>query len=562
MVLALLLWIVRMGVDPTDSIRGDALLGHAHTQSTATTLGGIATMRAEAATSQSQKGFLIQYDWGASRVGNCPYWATSMQRDCHWDSYRTRLLTWAMPNVALGGVLFISVVVYLLCRYILDCCGGRRSAPNFCLPNYFLLSRYSKGDLLRPLLWCLAAAACAFAVLIWGGTNATALRQSMRDMRQSAQQTVGVLETMASRLGETMREVEYVEVTDTGDSTRTAVWSGETTALQAAVAAVSEQLAWMEALSTGALVPFVTRHLWAAYTIEVLTFLSCVLGVLAAMCHCTGQLPMLVCTLLCVLGTLTWCYSGFLIASSHLLEDSCREVSYFTAHQTNVLRVVTNCTAAASAAATLSADAWSDSGLRAATPTHFDLLKGAYWRQVESFSNASCTALRRVCPAALSLSFQNLLGDEDDGGESACDSMTVSQLRTALRQAVMSSSSSSSSSSSGAASCGRQGDGTSVPLTEPERASLQSRLDALNRLLSRLTLWSPVTSCDGVLALAVPPLLQTCVTGIEHQKQLVWSCGVLGWCSLVGMFAAAMGSKRFLPLRTALEAVIEEEGEG
>lgn len=521
---------------------------------------------AEGASSQ-QAGFLMQYDLGASRVGNCPYWSTDMTLDCHWDSYRARLLTWALPNVALGGVLCLSVVIYLLCRYILDCCGGRRSAPNFCLPNHFLLSRYSKGDLLRPLLWCLAAAAGSFAVLIWGGTSATDLRRSMSEMRHAGLDAVERLQAMASRLAEALQQVRYEEVTPTGTTgTATAVWStnADDDAMQMAVKAVVDHLMAMEAMSVGALTSFVTRHLWAAYTIETLTLLCCVLGVLAALCHCTGQVPMMVFGLLCVLGTLTWCYSGHLSASFHLLEDSCREVSYYTLQQTNVLRVVTNCTvagpstsAALAAAETLPLGEVSDA-FGVTTMTSFELLKRVYLSQVESFSNASCVELRQMCPDIfLSLSSSSVgfpLGGESlKSGteiEEACAAVSVSQLRVALSVAVTSTSTPDNNNNV----CG-----AGVSLSDAQRTALKSRREAIDDLLSHLTLWSPVTSCDGVLALSVPPLLQTCVNGMAHHQQLLWSCGVLGWCSLVGMFAVGMGSKRFLPLHTALEAVAEEE---
>lgn len=62
---------------------------------------------------------VVQYDSGDTRILGCPYWAHTLEEDCHPDAYRQGLiLAWGLPNFILAAVT--------LCGAILFCVCGRR----------------------------------------------------------------------------------------------------------------------------------------------------------------------------------------------------------------------------------------------------------------------------------------------------------------------------------------------------------------------------------------------------------------------------------------------------
>lgn len=291
-------------------------------------------------------------------------------------------------------------------------------------------------------------------------------------------------------------------------------------------------------------------------------------------------------------SALMWIWVGYHSMVSQFLSDSCAEVQYYAAQHTNVLAVVTTCATprsvyaqtsffsssspdsfsslwakngepaagvvpSTSAAGTSEASTSSSSILRSAAPSmtmtspaaasdetlsgalYFEALYQSYLDMVIPFA---CNDTTRGGTNGTASGIERAMGvSEKAQGEEASVGDRVSRLsscRTALQQRWVSAAANASAS----------------PSEEAQRVAdaLGHRVLALDDLLSNLTVASAVTSCEGILAVAVPPLVSGCHQAVFAYQSLVQhGGGLMGLMGTLGACTAAIGAKRLLRLRRA-----------
>lgn len=454
----------------------------------------------------AEGGLLIQYDSGFTRLFNCPFWAANYTTQCKRDDYNTSLLLWALPNII--GACFVAVVAfgYLISRFAFDCCGGASTAPNFCWPNRQLTSRYSKGDLWRPVLYALVGFVLCFWFTVKGCSNASKLHTDIKSLQQIASDTTSTLRRIPSLLQSHLETVEYFSseqnaLVDTSLLAAASDLASWTTSAEDVRSVIQE----MKSFTIDSMASFSGGYLWASYVLIILSLALSVATLLVAALHCTNQPPITLFVMTCVVATLVWAYSGYAIASHHLIHDSCQEVTYFSSRQVNVLSAVTKCT--------------ESEGLLTQFSSTYLSLVGVFATDTCEWLISECQKSTVDCPT----------WESDD-----CSSVTRYELLSTL--AV-----------------------TSASATLVSR-ELSTRRTALDSLLANYTVAvGRVSTCNAILSTAAPPLLPSCVLAVEHSGKLATSCCWVGTALIVILFALGMGSKRFLALSRAYAAVLPSE---
>lgn len=454
-----------------------------------------------------------------------------------------------MPNVAVGAVLFISTLIYLVCRYVFDCCGGQKSRPNFCWPNRFLVSKYSKGDLIRPQLFSAACMILCFAAMVWGVSNVVPFRREMISMRDKVSSTKVLMEKILEHRRRDLDAMLVYSATEGSVITTSLLQNAKGGTLLIAESEVLDVYSDMEDKTMTRLYDLVTRYLWAVYTLLIVTFFVSFCGFILSRLHCVRQFPMLVFILFWVLGTLVWLFFGYNITTHHILMDSCREVTYYNERKTNVLPALVNCSGADEV---------------------FTKYQDAYMDIMHDFANATCAQLITFCGTSSS----NEKGCPSwaigsiASPEEICNGLQFADIRSAtshftsaryMLQLTTNTLSAHGGPVDGIA--GRMASRSTPALTDSavfhSKADILSRVEAFDRMLGLFAMGKVVSSCQGILGSTLPQLQSNCMIAVTHSSAIARSLGLLGLSIIVGLFAMALGSKRFLPLDMAFASVLQ-----
>lgn len=304
------------------------------------------------------------------------------------------------------------------------------------------------------------------------------------------------------------------------------------------------------------------------------------------------------CALFVVFSSLTWMWVGYHSMALQFLKDSCAEVQYFSKQQTNVLSVVTTCetprsvysltSSFVSSSPAFFSSPWTESGKQssmdvpstpAAVTQDSSTSPSAFLTASTSMSMSSSLAnetpsgalyfqdlyrtyLSLVIPFACSdttsesSNVTRRTGSRIDvWKETQCEGQETSASEKIRESTLDVASQLSSCRTALQQRWANAVANATVSLSEEQKsvaAILHRRLLALDDLLSNLTMASAITSCEGILAVAVPPLASGCHRAVVAYQSLMYQGGgLIGLMGTLGACTAAIGAKRLLLLRRA-----------
>ncbi|RNF25990.1 uncharacterized protein Tco025E_01777 [Trypanosoma conorhini] len=493
---------------------------------------------------------LLQYPFARWRLMNCRPSAVDWD-ECHPESYKTTVFVFAIPGFFVGGVVALTVFLYLIGKYVFDCCGGRKQSPRPCFPLRGHAAKYSREDLIRPVLWavgvfCVCVVACA-----WGCTSQHRLLSQLRELHTMPQLAIQHVESLNSEFLEKMNITLY---NASGDVTYSlsllSLNPGED--LRAAICKRPEALANMLNLTVVSLFDAIARFSWAPYVLFCVTLGVAFVGMLFALCHCRRYASMSVFFTMALLAVVAWGFNGLYSASSFLVEESCFELTEFTERRTNVLTAVTKC-----------------------NNTVFDARSAAFEDIFLQLSRRICEELQPYCydeneAPAMNLAQKKVFAcparmvcKEVIGAE------VMSWARTALFTATQITASSPDMAAAQregytcvpspatncdlqacSATCSKEG-----ALSEVGRVAKRA-LYAINGLAEARfafdTLNSQLSSCTAILEGVAPSFQPFCKGAADATYNLMQSTGLLGVTLIFSLYTYAIGAKRFIPCSEAL----------
>lgn len=277
-----------------------------------------------------------------------------------------------------------------------------------------------------------------------------------------------------------------------------------------------------------------------------------------------------------IFGALTWVWVGYHRIVLEFLRDSCLEIEYYTKQQSNVLSAVTFCGRSSSGDFLASyfnfsskstdnalSETDAERGSSKETPpskvsspslwtgeNYFQEIRQTYMAQITYFACRSITSDTESNHNIVDTEIKNGKAAQEVGWgvsgaveeetgkgtesnlclDSSNSEECLSRCRKALseeREKMM---------TIGIAS-----------LTAEQQNAYEEadrRITAVDFLLSNFTFCSAITSCNGILAVAVPPLLGGCEEAVRVYQVLVKCGGGIGLTAIVGTFTAGITLRR------------------
>lgn len=493
----------------------------------------------------------LQYDTGGQRVLACPPWALNVSEDCGIDTkYDRILLSRAMPNVVAGLVFLFIAGGYLFSRFVLNCCGGKNRIPNFCFPSViFTTSRYSKGDLLRPLVLSGLVCLLSLVVLIQGGSSISEIKKNLNAMKESLKGTKHLVEELQLQLDTSLRSVEFysseeeklisVSLLSPPLSEAGEQWVNGKAELYTMLNDMSER-------TVEKLIYYVGQTLWFGVLLFFVLFGILSFGCFLALCHIRKRYPLIVLYVLIGIGICAWMYLGVCAASYQFLRDSCREVRYFSSHQSNIIPALTQCSTSKQAE-------WISDVDGAAV---LNRIHNAFTGLVDAFNNETCRALCESCKTvAITAPTGYATSEKKDGLTLLCnewDSVVSNGLNQCAERCM-------ETEFSYLLELAPEATETVSSSSSPVVLEFKSRVHTTNHLQSAWATHSALGSCEPILTIGVSPLVSPCVEVEEHYNTLLHRIGLSLLLIIAGMISMALGSKRFMPLDAAYAAIESDE---
>ncbi|ORC85617.1 uncharacterized protein TM35_000342290 [Trypanosoma theileri] len=493
---------------------------------------------------------VMQYSQGKRRVMNCNKYAESLI-DCDRESYKITLLVYSAPGLVVAAVMIIATIVYGICKYIFNCCGGRKQSPNFCFPLKGYPAKYSKSDLLRPFILVVISFLMSLAACIWGCVSQTHMSSHLSEIKSITSSSIGKVEDLTAGIINGMNVMKYDPVTDTTYNVSLIKSSVNGEVIISSMTNVENYFSNMVKDNFIWLIELFQSYKWVAYIIFIIPTMVSFCGVIIAVLSYRRYASMCILWLMAILGCLVWASNGFYAASSFLMKESCFEVSEFTNRRTNVLKAISEC-----------------------TEENFSNTLGNLNTILYNESQNICTELKPYCyDKTMTPSFNLGLKQVFDCPVSMpCttlkDNMLLSWLRTSLYTApdIINDPSANATAAAQGYTC------TSAPgqlcdlstcatsctvngvLSEVGKFSKRALYDFNGVASSRYvvdTVWGQISSCDALLSDLIPSINPSCQNLVDDSFNLLQSSGLMGLAIIIALFGYGIGAKRFIPFNQA-----------
>ncbi|KAF8287941.1 hypothetical protein TcBrA4_0013170 [Trypanosoma cruzi] len=491
----------------------------------------------------------FQYPLPRWRLMNCDRRAQDLI-DCDPESYRNTVFVFAIPGIVVAGGVAMTVLLYLICKYVFDCCGGRKQSPNFCCPLRGHSAKYSREDLLRPVLLAVMVFGLCAATCIWGCVSQHQLVSKVGEIHNISsfaiknveKMNLDFLERMTITLYDASKDVTYP---------MSLLRSKEDENLYKETAARTGDVSSMLNQTVIRLFDNIVQFSWGPYVLFGVSFGVSFIGMIFALCNCRRE-SIFVFLIMALLTVMTWGFNGLYSASSFLVSQSCFEMTEFTERRTNVVKAVTKC------------DDTRFGGQTAAFEENFRQLSRSICEEIKPYCYDKTitpdmnVAQKKVfaCPTHMLCGY-------------VTDDEVMSWVRTALHtapQVTQSATASAEAQKKGytclptpegvcdlrscSATCRKDGVLSDVGKTAKKAlyaifglAEARSAFDSVD---------SQLKGCDAVFTGIIPLIEPFCQAAANNIYNLLQCTGLLGVTLIVALYTYGMGAKRFIPFGEAL----------
>ncbi|KAH9577962.1 hypothetical protein LSM04_000988 [Trypanosoma melophagium] len=493
---------------------------------------------------------VVQYPPGKRRVLNCDKYAESMI-DCDPDSYRITVWVFAAPGVIVACIMAIGILIYVISKYLCNCCGGRKQSPNFCFPLKGYPARYSRSDLHRPLFLVVISFLMSLAACIWGCIVQSRMSSHFIEIKDITNSSIKNLEFSNAEIIRGMTVIRY----DPDNDTIYNISLFDNSLNAERIMALSEDAVNYYSNMVKSNFTEIIYNLrmidWIAYTIFIIPTTVSFGGVIIAVFNYRKYASMCVLWLMAFFGIVIWGCNGLYAASSFLIKESCFEVSEFTNLRINVVKAITEC-----------------------NESHFSQSILGFNSILYDEARTVCEKLEPYCYDTTISPTDNLVNKKvfDCPIIMPCATMTDGILISWLRTAFYTAPEITQNEYANAMSLEKGYTCTSVPgelcdlstcatscevngvLSEVGKVS-KSVLYAIKGLASARSLvdnmGSQVSSCDGILSTLLPAMNPFCQALVDDSFNRIQSSGLMGLAIIIAIYGYGMGAKRFIPFNQA-----------
>ena len=527
------------------------------------------------------------------RLGDCNLQARSTS-DCDFTTYGTRVGVQSAPGIIIALFMIIAYPTYIIGKYLCNCFGGRNPTHGFCCPvddqethegddvagegslkdggdgtHKFL---YRKSDIVRAKLAIfagLAAMAFAFSWGIWGAVQVT---DGSADLVHQVGEIPNVLRAQINTMESELTFATFDPNTNTSGTTNFLV--DDATGRQVKVEATNVIGKVDDTLTdvNGGIKSVMGKYSIAFYFIFVIPFLVIIVGVVLALVNRRGCLPMCLFHAMMVIGILIWLLQVVLTGVTMVSYDLCLEVSSLSDRQINLLVPLSGC----------------DDDIFSGFRTQFKVAEKQTTRD-------ACTQIAGNCydstqSVAANMNAQKFLQCPDNLATNCTTMERFSELATIVNSAIIIHPdivAIPNSSEDGytctkaewrsnctfdrcASDCINATAG-SLSIFGMQSKNVSLMVKGAQQVVGTIDRYGAAYSlCEPVLYSVMSPLSPGCSKAASGFAKTSQATGVTGIAMILGLFAMAWGSKRFLPLsavhaeeraeeRAAAESKIEQE---
>lgn len=485
------------------------------------------------------------------RIGDCTLEAKSID-DCSPLTYAIRLAIFAAPGFIIATFYILSCPCYCLAKYCCNCCGGRNQTPNFCCPNDSLPARYSSGDILRPKVFTLLCLMTAIGAFVWGLIGTDRLAKGLNSTGEKIVATPDILQSVITDIDTALTVKRWDPATGTESEEKLLEAGGQGSNLKTEAEKNRDEFKSMIEDNMGDYKQYIDQAKAGLYVVFALPMALIALGALAAACNLRRVLPMTVVWLLFLIGILLWLGHSVFCATSMVLGDVCAEIQGLANKQMNVIAALLQC-----------------------DDSMFSDFRNTFKQLEIEQSEATCNGLSNVCYDSLRSVSDNIASGQiyscpanlDCTGKTFADLLTMMETAFYVHPNVVAMPNSASSGATCAVAspnnrcyiatcaeeCRNNGDMAAALSTFGNTArQLYYNFIAARSVSNALdTLGAKFSTCDAVFSIIISPFSPPCddlTSGTVYGRQ---ASGLLGLCTLAGIFIFAWGAKRFISVDEA-----------
>ncbi|CBH15987.1 hypothetical protein, conserved [Trypanosoma brucei gambiense DAL972] len=493
----------------------------------------------------------IQYKTSTRRTMNCDRFTKNID-ECDTDKYHTLLLLQALPYILVAVSLLFFIPIYFVCKYVFDCCGGRRQSVNFCHPDKRSATVYNRMDLLRPRIFAVVAAVVCLAAAILGCLAMLVIQQCMRDVRSRVRNIVDMAVGYEKLHMSAMKVALYNSETDSeypfllsslesnGPQLNTLFRSRVET-----VKGIYDRTV-LSAVNAGRRAGFWMLGLFLAPTVLTLV------GLPVAFCNYRRYVSMFLFLFIGVFGIIVWTTAGAFAALNFFITDSCFEVEEFAEGRSNILTALSECDETSLTRPT----AIIESLFKSQAGKTCEILKPYCYNDGQDSTSSATSGSVFSCPKDMS-----------------CDNVTDLQMAAwvdstiVIAQGIVNNSGALQEAKNKGHFCSSVRDGGMCDLRKcASDCKLGNSLSNVGRVAKSVlvgvtavsraramheTVSSALGSCESVLTTLASAMLSPCKTATKSLFVVEECLGLLGLGCILAMFVYAIGAKRFISLKKA-----------
>jgi hypothetical protein len=274
---------------------------------------------------------------GTKRFLDCTLESESFE-DCDAQGYVVRLAVFLIPGLILAVLTLLCCPVFFIGRYCCNCCGGRSPSSGFCCGSS-KPAVYSSMDIIRPKLFAIMLILLGAAFSIWGIVESGMTVSGLLGFADDVEDTPVRLMNHLQRIEVALTIPTYDALSDTSSTENLFNNSG----LSATGTDVKDKMDAALRDNIGAFRGYVQDFSYVMFVIFAIPLGAVAFGAISAMCNVRTCIPMLLVSIMFLMGFVLWTSHGLFSAVGLAAGDLCAEIRGLKDDKLTILKPVIEC---------------------------------------------------------------------------------------------------------------------------------------------------------------------------------------------------------------------------